>query len=142
MKFGEAIKTVFKKYAVFEGVASRAEFWWFWLFTVIVIGGLWLVGGLFQLIAWGTLSSGAYDAGFGLLGFAGFIFSVAGLAYLGLVIPHIALLVRRFRDTGRPFWYYFLILVPLAGAITILVMCLQPSKGAVQGAPAAPAAQA
>ena len=35
MTFGESISTCFSKYAVFEGRASRPEFWWFFLFTVL-----------------------------------------------------------------------------------------------------------
>jgi uncharacterized membrane protein YhaH (DUF805 family) len=130
MKFADAIKTVFKKYAVFEGVATRAEFWFFWLFSVIVLGGLAIIAGIFFGLGSGLVWSDAYELAFGLMSLSGFIWTIFYLAYLGLIIPHIALLVRRFRDTGRPFWYYFLILVPIAGLITILVMCMQPSKGA------------
>ena len=36
MSFGESIKTVLSKYAVFRGRASRSEFWWWYLFTAIV----------------------------------------------------------------------------------------------------------
>ena len=136
MKFADAIKAVFKKYAVFEGVATRAEFWYFWLFTVIVAVGFSLLIGLFNLIALAVASGGGYEAAFGLFSFGTFLAGVAYVVYLGLIIPHIALLVRRFRDTGRAFWYYFLILVPVFGFITILVMCAQPSKGAATEAPA------
>lgn len=144
MKFADAIKTVFKKYAVFEGVASRAEFWWFWLFSVIVLGALAIIATIFSTLGTGLIWSDAYELALGLIGFSGFLWSIFYLTYLGLVIPHIALLVRRFRDTGRPFWYFFLILVPVAGFITVLVMCMQPSKGAgshaAEGAEAEPQA--
>lgn len=137
MKFSEAIKTVFKNYAVFEGVASRAEFWYFWLFSVIVLGGLAIIAAIFGAIGSGLVWSDAYELALGLIGFSGFLWTIFYLAYLGLIIPHIALLVRRFRDTGRSFWYYFLVLVPIAGFVTVLVMCMQQSKNSGSNAAAA-----
>ena len=126
MNFGQAIKTVFSKYAVFEGKASRAEYWWWFLFNVIVIGGLWL---LFLITGGATFLAGlsnATDMSIILLG--GFAWALLQLAYLGLAIPNLAVLVRRLRDTGRKAWYLLLLLIPFAGSITILVMTLQPSK--------------
>jgi uncharacterized membrane protein YhaH (DUF805 family) len=126
VNFGQAIKTVFSKYAVFEGKASRAEYWWWFLFNVIVIGGLWL---LFLITGGATFLAGlsnATDMSIILLG--GFAWALLQLAYLGLAIPNLAVLVRRLRDTGRKAWYLLLLLIPFAGSITILVMTLQPSK--------------
>jgi|APCry1669189472_1035225.scaffolds.fasta_scaffold125713_1 uncharacterized membrane protein YhaH (DUF805 family) len=76
MSFQDAIKTCFKKYATFNGVASRPEYWKFTLFY-------WL--GIFVL---SSLKST-------LLG---------GLWYLGFFLPLLAAAVRRMHDSGRTGW--------------------------------------
>lgn len=126
MNFGQAIKTVLSKYAVFEGKASRAEYWWWFLFNAIVIGGLWLV---FLITSGATLLAGLSDMrGAPVFLVGGFAATLLQLAHLGLIIPNLAVTVRRFRDTGRKAWYLLLLLVPVAGLVTTLVIASQPSK--------------
>ena len=85
MNFGEAIKSVFSKYATFSGRARRSEFWYFVLFNFLVS----FVLGLIPFLSW-----------------------VAGLWALAVLIPSLAVAVRRFHDIGKSGWTYLYFLVP------------------------------
>ena len=100
MSFGQAIQTVFRKYAEFLGRAGRAEFWWWALFTVLV-GGRAL--NLFDVIRIGDNTS------LGSL--------LAGLWGIAILLPSLAVAVRRLRDAGYSWGYLFFILVPVAGCL-------------------------
>ena len=106
MNFGQAVSTVFKKYAQFRGVASRSEFWWWTLFA-------WVVG---QAIV-----------GIGQ-SFTGHNTILPLVWNLGMLLPSLAVTVRRFRDAGYGWGSLFLALLPLLGAIIIIVMLCQPSE--------------
>ena len=83
----EAIQSFFARYTDFQGRSRRSEYWWVVLALMIVFG----IGG-FLLGFLGGLAGGELNAiGFLLAG-------VLGLAYLAIIIPNIALMVRRFRD--------------------------------------------
>ena len=99
-----------KKYAVFSGRSRRMEYWYFILFAAIISIVLNIIDGLI----------GAYDrtAGVGLLSS---IFSLA------ILIPSIAVTVRRLHDTDRSGWWVLISLVPLIGWIVLLVFTVQES---------------
>ena len=102
---------VLKKYAVFSGRARRKEYWYFFLFNFIVSIVLAVVDSM----------TGSFDAeaGIGLL----------GLVYaLGVLIPGLAVSVRRLHDIGRSGWWLLIILLPLIGAIVLLVFMLLEGK--------------
>lgn len=105
---------VLKKYAVFTGRARRREYWFFVLFNIIVSIALAVIDGMM-----GSFSGGA---GMGLLG---------GLYALGVLIPSIAVSVRRLHDTDRSGWWLLILLIPLIGAIVLLVFMLQDSRPGV-----------
>ena len=112
MTFPEAIQTVLRKYADFEGVAKRPEFWWWILFTVLVAAAL----NVFSVIPVGDGSSlGAILSG---------LWSVATL------LPTLAVGVRRLRDAGYPWQNLFWILVPIAGLIVLAIYWAKPSTSA------------
>jgi len=90
---------VLKKYAVFTGRASRAEYWYFILFNLIIGIVLSLVGRLI------------HDGG--ILG---------GLYSLAVFIPGLAVLFRRLHDIGKSGWWIFILLIPLVGVIWFLVL--------------------
>lgn len=126
MNFGQAIKTVFSKYAVFEGRATRPEYWWWYLFTTLIS----LILGIIALATLGpvfTASTPDEVLAILVLGSTGWLF-FQYLVSLALFIPSLAVLVRRLRDTGRKAWYLLLILVPVAGAVTLFVITLMPTK--------------
>jgi uncharacterized membrane protein YhaH (DUF805 family) len=99
-----------KKYAVFAGRARRKEFWFFTLFNVLIAVALAIID-MFT----GTFDE---DVGLGLL---------SGLYALAMIVPSIAVTVRRLHDTDRSGWWYLLVLVPLIGGLVILVFMLLDS---------------
>ena len=101
---------VLKKYAVFGGRARRTEYWLFFLFNSIIV----LVLGVIEAIAGITP-----DTDVSILG---------NLYSLAVLIPSLAVGVRRLHDTGRSGWWMFISLVPIVGAIVLLVFFVQDSQ--------------
>ncbi len=99
-----------RKYAVFGGRAQRKEYWYFLLFTVLANVGCLILDRYF-----GTRHPSAR------VGLIGGIFALAAL------IPTLAVSVRRLHDTGKSGWYLLLGLIPLLGAIVLLVFMAQPT---------------
>lgn len=103
MTFKEAVTHVFQNYATFSGRARRSEYWYFTLFNVAVITAISIlsrVGGYRLENAFRYLS---------------------GLFSLGMFVPSLAVCWRRLHDIGKSGAYYFLFLIPLVGAIILLV---------------------
>jgi uncharacterized membrane protein YhaH (DUF805 family) len=89
---------VLQRYAQFTGRAGRAEFWWFFLANLII------------------------SAVLSLLGRATVIFAIISLIYsLAVLIPSIAVGVRRLHDTDKSGWWILIGLIPLVGFIVLLV---------------------
>ena len=104
---------VLKKYAVFNGRARRKEYWFFSLFNLIIIIVLGVIDGM--------IGSNSASAGMGLLG---------GIYMLSVLVPAIAVGIRRLHDIDRSAWWLLIILVPLIGAIVLFVfMVLDSSPG-------------
>lgn len=101
---------VLKKYAEFSGRARRTEYWMFVLFNVIVAIVLAVVDGVL-----GTRT----ETGLGILG---------SLYSLAVLIPGIAVAVRRMHDTGRSGFFLLIGFVPCVGAIILLVFLIQDSN--------------
>jgi|SRR5690625_3002426 len=102
---------VLKKYAVFSGRARRKEYWFFVLFNIII--------SIVLAVIDSVTGSFSPEAGTGLLGW---------IYTLAVLIPGIAVSVRRLHDTGRSGWWLLIALVPLIGAIVLLVFMVQDSK--------------
>ncbi|MFF4797877.1 DUF805 domain-containing protein [Streptomyces sp. NPDC001351] len=98
---------VLKKYAVFSGRARRKEYWMFWLFAAIIY---------VVLLAVGLAIKVPYLA---------LVFEVA------ILLPSLAVGVRRLHDTGRSGWWLLFGLVPLVGGITLLVFSCSDSQPGV-----------
>ncbi len=104
---------VLKNYADFNGRARRKEYWMFTLFNFLICLVLEI-------------------AGIGLMkGGIGAIFLIAmGLYTLGILIPSLAVSVRRLHDTDRSGWWLLIALVPLVGGLILLVfMILEGTQG-------------
>ena len=93
---------VLKDYAVFSGRAGRAEYWYFTLFSTIFM----IILALMDTVI------GLGGDGYGLL---------SGIYGLAVLIPSIAVTVRRLHDTDRSGWWILIVFVPLVGAIGLLV---------------------
>lgn len=129
--FIDAVKRGFQKYATFTGRASRSEFWW-WVLANSIIGIVLYVPTLVLGVA--TQSRpGEFGAG-------GIVFGVLLLIWgLAVIVPNIAVTVRRLHDAGYSGWFYLLNLIPSVGGIIVLVLCaMQTSPNAAQYGPPAP----
>jgi len=115
MTFTESIKTCYNKYGVFNGRASRSEYWWFYLYGLIVAFVLWVIVVLL------TLQLGSDSPLPMLLYYAVSIFAVT--------IPGITVFVRRMHDIGKSGWWYWLALVPIVGIIVLIVFLVRESDG-------------
>ena len=102
---------VLKKYIVFDGRARRKEYWYFVLFNIIISVVLSFVDNLI-----GTVN---VDTGAGMIG---------GVYSLAVLIPGLAVSVRRLHDTGRSGWWLLLIFIPIIGWIALLVFNVQDSQ--------------
>ncbi len=95
----------FKKYADFSGRSRRKEYWMFVLFNIIVVLGVAFIG-----------------AGIGL---QDYIAIPLGLYVLAIIIPSLALAVRRLHDQGKSGWYILVRFIPVIGGVWFLVlMCV------------------
>ena len=99
MNFGQAISTCFAKYATFSGRASRAEFWWFFLFQILVSIAASMLGDV-----------------------------VAGLVSLALLLPALAVGARRLHDIGKSGWWQ-LIMLTVIGLLLLIYWWVQPASG-------------
>jgi uncharacterized membrane protein YhaH (DUF805 family) len=99
MTFIDAVKTCFVKYADFNGCASRSEFWWWILFT---------------LIASIALQSISYN--------------LSGAFSIATFLPGIAVTARRLHDTDRSGWLQLLWIVPIIGWILLVIWCAEEGK--------------
>ena len=102
-----------KKYAVFTGRARKKEFWTFTLINIVI--GI-LLTNIDQ--ASGTYIYMQYGNGYGVLN---------GVFSLIVLIPGIAVMIRRLHDTGRSGFFIFLGLIPIIGFIVLIIFMLQNS---------------
>ena len=90
--------TVLENYVTFSGRANRAQFWWFVLANFIISIVLQLLGNAASIF---TL--------------------VAGLYALAVLLPSLAVAIRRLHDTNRSGWWILIALIPLVGIIILIV---------------------
>tara|TARA_B100000029_G_C17585132_1_gene960918 strand:- start:2675 stop:3013 length:339 start_codon:yes stop_codon:yes gene_type:complete len=111
MSFQKSIEICFAKYATFSGKAGRSEYWWFFLFLILMGFALGIIDGiLFADLTekWGT-------------GPVGLVWS------LGTFVPSIAVGARRLHDTNRSGWWQLLYLTGIGIPIVLIFMVL-PSR--------------
>jgi uncharacterized membrane protein YhaH (DUF805 family) len=109
MTFSEAIRTCFSKYVDFSGRAARSEYWWFILF-----------------IALGNIVLSFVDAAIFGRSVDGQTVSILGAIWsLALLLPAIAVGVRRLHDRDMTGWWLLLYLIPVLGALVLLFFFVQ-----------------
>jgi uncharacterized membrane protein YhaH (DUF805 family) len=99
MNFIDSIKICFVKYVDFRGCASRPEFWWWVLFTVV---------------ASLALRSVSYN--------------LSAAFSLATFLPSIAVAARRLHDTDRSAWWELLYFLPVIGWIILIIFWAEPGK--------------
>lgn len=127
MGFQQAVRTCLSNYANFNGRASRAEFWWFFLFTILVQFVLMIP--LFVIIgiaaAMGDSSTGGGIMTLLLILWYIVIFAVA----IALFIPLLAAGARRLHDYGQTAWLLLLYFVPCGNIALIVLWALDGTPG-------------
>jgi uncharacterized membrane protein YhaH (DUF805 family) len=99
MTFIDAVKICFAKYADFNGCASRPEFWWWFVFTLVAT------------VALRTVS-----------------YNLAGVFSLATFLPSLAVATRRLHDTDRSGWWQLLYFFPVIGWILLIIFCAEPTQ--------------
>lgn len=126
----DAVRRFFAKYATFSGRASRSEYWWWTLVNAIVFIVLYViligVGGTAMMMSGSNAMSGMASTS---MGAGGTIIGILLLLWsLAIIVPSIALTVRRLHDANLSGFFYFLVLVPGVGGIIVLILTLLPSN--------------
>ena len=111
MNFRIAIIKCFMLYAIFSGRAKRAEFWWFFLFCMIV--------GIMGSVIDGSLGLDTAIGGNGVF---------TTLIQLATFLPSIAVGSRRLHDTNRSGWWQLLWIVVFIGWIPLIIWLASTSK--------------
>ncbi len=96
---------VLKKYAMFSGRSRRTEYWMFTLFNIIISVVLSVVDGVV-----------------GTMGILSMVYFIA------ILVPSLAVSIRRLHDTDRSGWWLLVGLIPFVGAIILLVFMVQDSQ--------------
>ncbi|HWC94496.1 MAG TPA: DUF805 domain-containing protein [Pseudolabrys sp.] len=103
MNFVEAIQSGFSNYVNFSGRAQRSAYWWWALFYFIVL----IVADILDVVIFGSPSA---------------LYAIATLAML---LPTLAVGVRRLHDTDRSGWWLLIALIPLVGIIVLIIFFVQ-----------------
>lgn len=103
---------VLKDCLVFEGRATRTEYWMFVLISLIISVILGIVDGFID-----------YEVGYGI-GILGFLYVLA------MILPSIAVGIRRLHDSDKTGWFMLVLLIPgLGGLILLILMVLESTPG-------------
>jgi uncharacterized membrane protein YhaH (DUF805 family) len=108
MGFTEAVSTCFGKYADFNGRASRAEYWYWYLFRMLMVGGM-----IFLAVA----------------SRVNLVFVLVGLELLVMLLPSLAVAVRRLHDVNMSGWLLLLVFVPFGGLFIFILSVIPGTAG-------------
>ena len=96
----EAIKLFYQKYTDFSIRATRAEYWYVFLYIFVVSG----------ILSW-------------INEYLGYVFGIINF------VPNIAIAIRRMHDIGKSGWWILINLIPLIGWIWYIILAIKPSDG-------------
>ena len=104
--FVEAVKMALQQnYCNFSGRSSRSEYWWFWLFEILLS---FILTCIFGGGTAGTIVSGVFG--------------------LAILLPSLGVAVRRMHDIGRSGWWILINLIPFVGLVIWIVWCCKDSE--------------
>ncbi|MFL2951401.1 MAG: DUF805 domain-containing protein [Candidatus Thalassarchaeaceae archaeon] len=117
MGFMDALTTVFRnKYATFSGRASRSEYWWAYL-------GYFVIATVLQIFA---IIGGIILIDAGELALLPSLIAIVGI--VAMIIPTIAVSVRRMHDTGKSGWMLLILIIPCIGFILWIVWMVEDGQ--------------
>jgi uncharacterized membrane protein YhaH (DUF805 family) len=111
------LDTIKNRYAKFDGRATRSEYWYFILFYFILALIVTLVDVLVINPMLGLTPEQAQQGG---------ILQI--ILGLGLLIPTLALTIRRLHDIGKSGWWFLIVLIPIIGALVLIYFYVQDSQ--------------
>ncbi len=127
MSFGQAVRACIDKFATFDGRATRSEFWWWYLFSVLVS----LVGYI-PLMIFGLIAATS-DSGSAIAGILGIITVILWIVWIivvfALLIPSLAVGCRRLHDRGQSGWLQLLLLVPCGNIVLLIFWVMEGTPG-------------
>ena len=121
-----AYKNFFKNYAEFTGRSTRPDYWWVWLGNFILSIPFWIIYfyTVFLSAVMASVDDSVSEATFMVLGLVVIIYAIF---YLAILVPTLALSVRRLRDAGFHWAFIFLRFAPMGG-IALLILHAMPTK--------------
>lgn len=102
MNIQQAVETCFRKYVDFSGRASRSEYWWFFL-AYLIVAIVAIVGRLINQY-------------------------IPIAVILVVLLPLMAVTVRRLHDIGKSGWMILIGLIPIIGMLVLIYLYVQPSQ--------------
>ena len=115
MSFQEAVESVFRQYANFDGRARRSEYWYFVLFLFLTSSVISVLGGM--------------------IGGQRLITALSTLYTLAILLPSLSLAFRRLHDTGRTGLWFLLAFIPMGALVLIIFFCMDSQPGENQYGP-------
>lgn len=109
VSFSQAVRMAFDSYCRFQGRSSRSEYWWWVLFVAILSFCIGIIEGIL---------------GFSMTA----VQATSGILSLVLLLPGLGLSVRRLHDIGKSGWWILLGLIPVVGAIVLIIWFAQNSQ--------------
>jgi len=116
MSFAESVRTVYGKYAVASGRASRSEYWWFQLFLFLAALAWYFVFFVALVIS----------PPLGILVLIGMV-----AFFIGSILPSLGVTVRRLHDSDKSGWWFLISFIPYVGALILLVLLVLDSTPGV-----------
>ena len=105
LSFNEAVRTCFQKYFDYSGRATRREYWFFSLFTIVFSFSIGIIAGI----------SDSYVSG-------SFFSFISGVFLLVITLPSYTVAVRRLHDTNRSGWMLLISFIPLLGILWVVIL--------------------
>ena len=125
MNFIQSISTCMRKYVTFSGRATRSEFWWFFLFTILVnLAATSQASSFVPILLDGQVMT-ENESSYFLNNF--FFLYLSTITSLILLLPSLAVAVRRLHDVGRSGWW-ILIAFTVIGIIPLLIWYVTDTK--------------